>query len=465
MLNKTEPGAGGLHHRDSDVSNNRLMLISDNSDAFAARELAAREAVRSLDLMYYAWHNDNCGRALLDEVVEAANRGVVVRLLIDDINPHRSDAIYLALDDTPNISVKLFNPSRARGRGLARLLEMIGRMRAMTRRMHNKAWIVDRSRAIIGGRNIGNEYFDAAETNFRDLDLLIEGPVVNEACAVFDGYWNHEASVSVSSLHAMRQRRIRRYFRRKPKGEIPSPQSKAASLAALIDANGGLELVDNVRVVADPPDKVMEREEGNWLMKQVAPIFEAAQSQAHVVSPYFIPGDEGLRIVSGMVQRGVATTVLTNSLAATDVAAVHGAYATYRRRLLKHGVQLYELQPYDETQRMSVFGSKGASLHTKAFAVDDRIGFVGSLNFDPRSAALNAEMGVLFEDEQITRKLVALIREQLSPRSSYHVTLQNGLLTWEGGDEAKRCHHEPEASVWRRLVAGVIRWLPMESQL
>lgn len=443
-----------------------LLLISSNADAFAVRQLTAREAQHSLDLMYYIWHDDHCGKALLNEVVDAARRGVKVRLLIDDINPHANDATYLALDDSPNIEVRLFNPSHARSRAFLRRFELVARMRALNRRMHLKAWIADHRLAIIGGRNVGDEYFDAADTNFRDLDLLVEGAAAQEACAIFETYWAHEAAVPVRALHPMRKRR-RRFFKKHPDMGGTPRRVEASSVAELVDASGGMKRGGSARVIADPPEKVMEKLKGNWLMGQIAPLIRAAKTRVVIVSPYFIPGKQGVAILAGLVGEGVDATVLTNSLAATDVAAVHGAYANYRRKLLKKGVRLYELQRYGDRTRISMFGSKGASLHTKAFAVDGETGFVGSLNFDPRSAALNAEMGVIFDDPELVGQLVDLIDKERSRRTSYRLFLDGRRLLWEGyrDGELTQFRSEPEAGLWRRVIAGVIRYLPVESQL
>ena len=446
-----------------------LLLVDDNVEAFAVRRLAAREARERLDLIYYMWRDDQCGRALLEDVIDAARRGVKVRMLLDDINPHANDATYLRLDDTPNIEVKLFNPSRARDRLFWRRVEMVMRMRQLNRRMHCKAWIADGRVAIIGGRNIGDEYFDAADTNFRDMDLLAEGAAAEQACAVFERYWASEAAVPIGALHPMRKRRIG-FPKRKPANRDATARkadARAASLAEFVASKGGLRDVAGARVIADPPEKIFDRKKTNWLMAELLPVIESAASSVDIVSPYFIPGREGVEALAGLVRRGVATAVLTNSLAATDIAAVHGAYANYRRALLKSGVRLYELRPYGDRQRMSVFGSKGASLHTKAFVVDRRIGFVGSFNFDPRSLSLNTEMGILFEDEAMAGELSERLWKEKSRRSSYRLFLDGWLMRWEAYSDGKLTlfGREPEARIGRRILAAIVRRLPLERLL
>lgn len=447
-----------------------LLLISDNYDAFAARVLAARSAIRSLDLMYYLWHDDHTGRLLLQEVFRAAQRGVHVRMLLDDVNPRKSDSAYLALSNHPNIELKLFNPSGIRARGIMRGVEVLLRLFALTRRMHNKAWIADDNIAIVGGRNVGDAYFDAAETNFRDLDLLLLGPAVQQTAKIFETFWACQESKPIDELGAMAETTHVHSF----EGNDAETESKLlngigdrGSIAEFIAASNDVHWMERVRVISDPPEKVRGWRRRSWLMKELLPIIQSARHCVEIVSPYFIPGKRGSKILSDLVGDGVEVAVLTNSLAATDVAAVHGAYANYRKRLLRNGIKLFELQPFSRQPAISVFGSKGASLHTKAFSVDGRTGFVGSFNFDPRSVSLNAEMGVLFEDETLVAELRQQFKLEISPEASYRLELKNNVLHWHGCDEGRLQNytHEPEAGIFRRILAALVRHLPIESQL
>jgi putative cardiolipin synthase len=446
-----------------------LMLVADSADALAIRMLSARDARESLDLMYYLWHDDRTGRLLLREVVSAADRGVKVRMLLDDINPRASDAAYLAINSHPNIELRLFNPSRFRNGHLLRMAEFAWHMLTMTRRMHTKAWIADGKVAIVGGRNIGDAYFDAADTNFRDLDMLMCGPAVDQTTAIFESFWTSEAARPIAQLHP----RIRAR-RADPIAEHVDAEAVSAghpdcwqSLDEFVAARGSMRWTRSARVVSDPPQKVWNRWRRSWLSRELLPLIRNSTRRLEIVSPYFIPGTVGSHVLADLVRRGVEVTVLTNSLAATDVAAVHGAYARYRVRLLKAGIKLFELQPFGGRRDMSVFGSKGASLHTKAFVVDGRVGFVGSFNFDPRSISLNAEMGVTFDDENLAGELAAWCEREKSPQKSYQVHLSDGRLSWEGECDAEitRLKHEPDASLFRRMVAGLTGWLPVESQL
>ncbi|TPM94968.1 phospholipase D family protein [Mesorhizobium sp. B2-1-3A] len=447
-----------------------LLLISDNYDAFAARVLAARGAARTLDLMYYLWHDDHTGRLLLQEVVRAAERGVRVRMLLDDVNPRKSDAAYLALSNHPNIELKLFNPSGIRARGIMRGAEVLLRLFALTRRMHNKAWIADDNVAIVGGRNIGDAYFDAADTNFRDLDMLLLGPAVQQTAQIFETFWACRDAKPIGELSSTAPCTQTRYFEgsdAKTESTLLSGIGGKGSIAEFIAASSDVHWVWRVRVISDPPEKVRGWRPRGWLMKELLPIIQSARKRVEIVSPYFIPGKRGARILGELVDGGVQVSVLTNSLAATDVAAVHGAYANYRKRLLRKGVQLFELQPFSRQPKISVFGSKGASLHTKAFCVDDHIGFVGSFNFDPRSVSLNAEMGVLFEHEKLVAELRHRFKSEIAPEASYRLELKNEILHWHGCEQGRPQTYarEPEAALSRRILAALVRYLPIESQL
>lgn len=455
-----------------------LAALSDSLDAFAARALAARSAGRSLDLMYYIWHHDLTGRLLAHEMLAAADRGVRVRLLLDDINTRGRDPLYLALDSHPNIEVRLFNPSLARESELRRGIEMALRAFAFTRRMHNKAWIADGRIAIVGGRNIGDEYFDATEAeSFRDLDLVLLGPLVQQTEAVFDLFWNSGVTIPIHALARKGRRR---------RAKLGTLRVRLADLAVSSTAKPYLDRVhdrlsmtgmfsdglrihwtDSARVISDPPEKALARGAGNWLMREIFPAIVAAKQTVEITSPYFVPGPEGTATLVELVARGVDVAVLTNSLAATDVAAVHGGYAPCRLPLLRGGVRLYELRPDADRQRISLFGSRGASLHTKAFSVDGHVGFVGSFNFDPRSAALNTEMGVLFEHDGLAADMHALFERETRPDMSYRLDLDGGTLIWEGEIKGtlRTLRREPEATRMRQLVATVVGWLPIHSQL
>lgn len=453
-----------------------LALLSANVDAFAARVMTARLAARSLDLMYYIWEDDLTGRFLLAEVLAAADRGVRVRLLLDDVGVSSRDALFAALNAHPGIAIRLFNPTRSRRAGLRRGIEMALRFFSMTRRMHNKAWIVDGRIAIMGGRNIGDAYFDAGEqSNFQDLDLFALGPVVDQAEAMFDLYWNSGFALPLRALTGeIRDQRKLRARRQALAGLSTSPAAAPyiahirEQSSRLLPERAALHWCEEARLLADPPQKALGQKGENWMMRQLLPIIEAAEQRVDITSPYFVPGEIGTARFVALVARGIDLRVLTNSLAATDVAAVHGGYARYRPALLRGGISLYELRPVLRAKRLSFRGKSRASLHTKAFCIDNRQGFIGSLNFDPRSASLNTEMGVIFHAPGLITAMTAIFDEETSGDFSYELALDGqGRMIWldrEAGG-AGRVSHEPEARLPRRLIARVVGWLPLESQL
>ena len=450
-----------------------MALLADNLDAFTVRAASARAAGRSLDLQYYIWNHDFTGNLLGYEVLRAADRGVRVRLLLDDMTAHGKDSHLAALDAHPNIEVRLFNPSRSRAGVLGRASEMLLRPVAMNRRMHNKAWIADGRVAVVGGRNVGDEYFDAAaQTNFLDLDAVLVGPAVRQTSAIFDDFWN---SASVIPLAALSRAEEGALARLRAHGDAGYRSTRAADYVARLRSSPGLPALvggnalhwlDEVGVYSDPAAKGQGEGKAQWLVHRLGRAMGLAKRELRVISPYFVPGEEGTRWLVGKRAQGVDVSVLTNSLAANDVMAVHGGYAPYRVPLLEGGVTLYELMPHGR-QDSSLFGSSGASLHTKAFAVDAERGFIGSFNLDPRSVNLNTEMGILFRDRAATAALLRSYEAQIAPDKSYRVRLLDGELRWDDASVAppRTWDREPEASAWRRWTARAVGWLPIESQL
>ena len=409
------------------------------------------------------------------EVTAVAERGVRVRLILDDFGVSDLDDAFVALASHPEIELRLFNPTRVRENAVRRGVEMALRAFSVTRRMHNKAWIVDGRLAVVGGRNIGDEYFDAAEdSNFRDLDLLAVGPVVRQSEQVFDDYWNSGLALPIGALANPSASGPDELSRR-----LQSPASEEAavpylarlreriSVDALLDKQA-IHWSDRIELIADPPEKALGERGENWLVQKLQPVLGSARKSLQITSPYFVPGDTGSAELVAISGRGVSVAVLTNSLAATDVAAVHGGYAPYRKSLLQGGVALFELRPSIRSGDISLLGSGGASLHTKAFTVDARIGFIGSLNFDPRSALLNTEMGILFEVPELVEAMQEVFADEISPSFSYEVLLDDGSsLLWRGEEDGRPVFYdqEPEASMTRRLIAWTIGFLPLESQL
>lgn len=451
-----------------------LRLLPANVDALALRVLTVRQAERSLDSFYYIWQDDLTGNFLLRELLEAAERGVRVRLLIDDIGVGDLDEVLAGLDGHENLEIRLFNPTHARESVVRRGLEMALRFSSMNRRMHNKAWIADGRIGVVGGRNIGDAYFDADEdAHFNDLDLAVVGSVLEETEALFDEFWNSEFALPISSLRRGETPSLDRtamLIAERLDDEALAPYQarleQGAELASLLDPSG-LLWTSSARLLADPVSKAAGEEGENWIMHELAPLLRASRHSVEIMSPYFVPKEEGTQWFVDIAQGGVDVAVLTNSLAATDVAAVHGGYAPFREPLLRGGVRLFELRRSGNNASFSLRGSTDAQLHTKAFTVDDRLAFVGSLNFDPRSVSLNTEMGVVFEVPELVGEIRALFAEETSPRYSYSVTWTPEGLRWSGQEDGQTIvlHDEPNASLWRRTIAGIMAVLPLDSQL
>ncbi|MDO5625544.1 MAG: phospholipase D family protein [Pseudomonadota bacterium] len=462
-------------------------LIADNVQAFTLRAQAAREAGRSLDVQYYIWRDDLTGNLLKNELIAAAQRGVRVRLLLDDINAGGRDELLLLMDAHPHLEVRLYNPARNRGGAWRRALEMGLRFVSFNRRMHNKAWIADNRAALVGGRNVGDEYFDAAEQmNFHDADLLLLGPVVAEASAIFDSFWNSAEVIPLRALH------------RQPPAWSDAAlgawqagwQAEAAAspwLRALGDPDRFSEKVsdtlrlhwtDSLRVLSDPPQKAAplasQRAPEQWLIYDLLKLLFSAETETWLISPYFVPGGPGALALAGQAVRGVDVHVLTNSLAANDVPLVHAGYMHYRAPLLASGVKLHELKAGGkgtaQARDRELLGSSGASLHTKAVVVDAQRGFVGSFNFDPRSAQLNTEMGVWFDHGPLAEEVRALAARGARPSASYALSLaEGGALRWQAESsedgQPREWSAEPDTSLTLRLLVRALSWLPIESQL
>jgi putative cardiolipin synthase len=342
--------------------------------------------------------------------------------------------------------------------------------------MHNKAWIADGRVAVVGGRNIGQEYFGAAaEVNFRDLDLLLFGPAVGEASAVFDAYWNSAAAVPIAALHPATAQALAEML---VGVDLAAADPAAAPYLARVAASKGVldyqrealqpHWTTGLSIVADPPLKLRGDDREAWLVNKLAEAILATQHEALLISPYFVPGVEGTDALAGLVARGVTVGIITNSLAANDVPAVHGGYASYREDLLRRGVALYEVKARERPESAARFGSSGASLHTKAFVLDGRRGFVGSFNLDPRSADLNTEMGVLFDDPAIAADVRREYQRLSGPTLSYRVQLDDdGELRWLDRATAppRVLDHEPDTDAGQRLQARFFQALPIESQL
>ncbi|GAA5187373.1 phospholipase D family protein [Ferrimonas gelatinilytica] len=451
-------------------------LLNDGKDAFVARYSLIERAELSLDLQYYIWHDDLTGQTLHNRLLQAADRGVRVRLLLDDLDTTGKSEILRALDHHPNIEIRLFNPFTDRD---GRAGDFVTDLSRVNHRMHNKTLTADNRASILGGRNIGDEYFNATETvAFGDADVIAIGPVVFDISVSFDQYWNSEHSWPLSDLAEQVSDSALATYRQRSEQALAQAQktdyAEALKTSPLV-AHQRLSDLDYVwsdwRLLVDKPakiarDKVSPR---THLAPLLAQALTQTQSELVIVSPYFVPGKKLTERLSQLVSEGIRVRILTNSLAANDVPMVHAGYMRYRKALLEAGVELYEYKVMNENndrREGRKLGASKASLHAKAFGVDRRYLFIGSFNLDARSALLNTEIGVIFESPEHARLLAEAFDRNL-PALAYQVTLVDGRLRWRGQEdgEAVVYRHEPNTGWWQRAQARILSWFVPERML
>jgi cardiolipin synthase C len=465
------PGESGFH------------LLGNGLDAFVARAVLAHLAEHCIDVQYYLYHDDLVGRLLTWQLLQAAERGVRVRLLVDDMDLAGRDLGAVALDSHPNVEVRIFNPfSRKTGR----TSQYLTRMGSVTRRMHNKSFTVDSQAAILGGRNIGNEYFEAdPDLAFADLDVIGIGPVARDVSTSFDRYWNSELAYPVSVLVGEPPTPEEIAQKRQQLDDFVAAQADSAYLRALRNS----DLAEKIRkdrvgyswgnalVVYDRPEKMLHETGAKeyQLAPQLAPYVDGVRKELIIFSPYFVPGEAGTAFLTGLVARGVRVRILTNSLASNDVSVVHAGYAKYRKALLRGGVELYEmnrkLTREQREERKGEGGSSKASLHAKSFVFDRNQVFIGSLNLDPRAVIHNTEIGVVLTSPEIAQGMGSWFDNNIG-KLAFRLELKKGedgseTLLWHGlvDGRPETFDAEPYSGFWKRLGIGFLRLLPIESQL
>ena len=450
-----------------------IYLLDDPHNAFVARAALIQSAQKTLDIQYYIWKNDISGKLMIQMLRQAAQRGVRVRLLLDDNNTPGLDNLLALLNQEPNIEVRLFNPFANRN---FRALGYLTDFPRLNRRMHNKTLTADNQATILGGRNIGDEYFNVTtDTGFADLDILAVGPLVGEVSADFDRYWASGSSYPFEWI-------VLQADAAKGLQELQQGQSNnQAVLASYRRELQNSDLFSDIRanripwirapahLISDDPAKGLARDKHKPdIISMLNEALQSPQREVYIVSPYFVPTEQGLRALSLLSQRGVRITVLTNSLQATDVAAVHSGYSKYRKPLLQAGITLYELKPGSAVPKgrdRGLTGSSSTSLHAKTFVVDRARVFVGSFNLDPRSARLNTEMGVLIDSPEIAGEIQRSLVEA-TPQHAYQVTLnQQQKLQWQDPQSGETHQKEPEAGFWKRLTVKLLSVLPIEGLL
>ena len=458
-------------------------LLASGLDAFVARAVLAQLADRSIDAQYYLYHNDLTGRLFTSQLVKAADRGVRVRLLVDDMDLAGRDMGAAALDSHPNMEVRIFNPfSRQSGR----TLQFVTRLGSVTRRMHNKSFTVDNQVTILGGRNIGDEYFEAnPDLSFADLDVMIIGPAVKDVSASFDRYWNSELAYPATVLKGEPPTADEIDQMHQSLAEFDARQADSSYLGALRSSNLAYELENEqirfywgeAEIIYDQPEKILHDFDKieYHLSPKLAPYFDGVQEELLIFSPYFVPGKEGTAFLSQLSKRGVHVRILTNSLASTDVGIVHAGYIKYRKDLLRAGVELYEMNKKLSKKARNVKkgteGSSKASLHAKSFVFDRKQVFIGSLNLDPRALVHNTEIGAVFSSTNLAWGMGEWFDQNIV-RLAFRLELQKNdagseKLLWHGlvDEEPRVFEVEPYTGFWRRLGIGFMSLWPIESQL
>lgn len=459
-------------------------IYEKGEDSFDARLLLIRAAEKTLDLQYYAISDGICSNLLIEAFIQAALRGVRVRLIIDDITTGEVRRSLIALDGLKNIQIRVFNPVNHSDQSkLSRFLAAITNIDRATRRMHNKALIADNQMAIIGGRNLGDEYFDThEEKSFKDIDVLSAGPATADISASFEEFWNDIGAFPIDRLHdqkasSWRIRRVRKKLKKNWENCFSSPKNRKRLEAPVGDGIGkilGSLTWARHRFVADPSAKVRNRgDEGSSPpLRYLKELVDKATTDFIIISAYFVPREQGMEWILSLREREMSVEVLTNSLASTDVVAVHAGYKKYRMPLLEKGVSIFELKPRGKKRaRQRLLGRKSpshASIHAKAYVIDSQWAVIGSFNFDPRSAYLNTEIGLFIESPDLARQLQRMFEDSALPDTSYKLGLApGGKLVWATREKNGEVRYvtEPRAGFWRNVQVWIYSHLPVERQL
>ncbi len=458
-----------------------FLLLSKGSDALEKRLALVDAAERALDIQYYIWNNDHSGRLLATHVLAAAERGVQVRLLLDDVNVGDKDMMLAILDSHPRIQVRVYNPFRQRS-GLAKWLGALAELGRINRRMHNKALLVDGSAAIVGGRNIGDEYFDLhPQHNFLDRDLLAVGPVVTDIAASFDRFWNSDTAFPITAIATERPSsiQIKQWFEtlRSEAEQVwvnGGPYTTQAQSSMRLDELEHNLLWARAELVYDEPLSNATVDQPADNPKRVAIVLRQLAQQVHtellIESAYLIPSDFGLDLLDHARKQGIRVQALTNSLASNDLVTNHSGYARHRQAMLERGAELYELRPdaavcpTPTPQQTTCTEEQRVGLHSKSVVFDRRLVYVGSFNVNQRSTYLNTETALIIHSPELAEAIATEILLQMRLENSWKVQLNpQGQPQWLGTD--RTYSHEPETGWWQRVKSGFLSLLPLEKYL
>jgi putative cardiolipin synthase len=448
-------------------------LLDRNELAFTSRLALTDSAVTTLDVQYFIWQEDATGYLLAGRLLDAADRGVKIRLLLDDFSVTTRNAELLRLDAHPSIEVRVFNPWAARGARIAKIAELLRRLHELNPRMHNKTYIADGQLAIVGGRNIGDRYFGLyAPFVQNDLDVLLAGPIVDEVERSFDVFWNSTLTYPAQAFFS-------------PPDPAADVATARAEIGAAVAAAG--ELLQAFPARATSWDEYLASLAGDFskgrsvlyydgpelrdpvrmrLYPRLMSLIASAEHEVLISAPYFIPDEELRDLLRRLVARGVRVRIVTNSLATNNHVVAHTGYKKWRREVLAAGVELYELRADAKALALYITPPATAAslgLHTKAIVVDGRRTFIGSPNVDPRSLVLNTEIGVATESADLARRLGALIERDMAPENSWRVTMDDeGWLTWTSGANAVK--RQPAKGFRQRAVEFLLNLLPLKKQ-
>jgi len=457
----------------SQTGENAVLLLESGWDALAQRLALVEAAEHSIDIQYYIWNSDTSGRYLASRLLAAADRGVRIRVMLDDINLNERDDLLMTLDEHANIEIRIFNPIPSR-HGLAKWGRVLGDFSRLNRRMHNKSFTVDETASIVGGRNIGDEYFDLSDDiNFRDRDVLVFGPVIPEIQASFAQYWNSTWSYPVNVLanaSAVDVTMLKKVNSPHYSNYPLLPVGKASATQLLTDAMDEMLWVQAYFISDRPvPSDVADSSQPKETAKLLAEL--AAQTEQAIIleSAYLIFDDAQLEGLQALTNKGVEIKVLTNSMASNDLIANHSGYAGRRQAMLEHGLQLFELQPDTGLCAVSTKDpSKCApttayGLHAKSAVFDRQIATIGSFNFNLRSTYLNTESLLVIENKVLSERLANTIEQAMHEENSWRLEVDNGDVRWYSG--SRSWSNEPETGKWERMQSWFLQLLPIEKYL
>ena len=465
-------------------------LLIDGTDSFALHVEIADKAERTLDVQYFLLLQDDTGKLLLDSLLRAADRGVRVRLLLDDAEAFEIDSRIRPLAAHPNIQVRIFNPFVIRRElTVLRWAEFAIGSRRLNYRMHNKLFVGDNAVALTGGRNVGDAYFQAStKLELGDFDLLVVGPMVRALSQTFDLYWNDRFAIPVTTLARATPTEAELEKTRKDLAEHREKMADSDYLRSLPRNNlldqllsGAAPLVwAKASLAYDFPEKAKSAEvenPGRLMWQRVAAAVDGTQRELIIVSPYLVPGESEMTLIGRLRERGVRVRILTNSLASTDMPVVHVGYMNYRSRLLEAGCELYEVRPLlgkpaDGRGLIKSGSSEHFGLHAKVFVIDRQRAFVGSMNFDQRSLDINTEIGVIIDSAQIASEIASRFEAIAQPANSYKLALApssagGSAIQWitEVDGKSIQFDHDPDVDAGKRALIHMLSLLPIDKML